>query len=142
MPRTLDGRVRTVLAVVAIGLVLIVSLALLFAGGGDDGDESPEESGSGLLIERFGTELLVTVEPTDNVAERAGGARSVTLRCVDADDQLVAAQDEAWPFAETDGGTLKPHAHVPLEAAQQELVSSCRLVGTEPLLEGSLPPGP
>jgi hypothetical protein len=138
----LDGRVRTVLAAIAVALVLVIPLVLLFAGGGDDGDESPEQSGSGLLIERFGTELLVTVEPADNVAERAGGARSVRLRCVDADDQLVAAQDEAWPFADTDGGTLKPHAHVPLEAAQQERVSTCRLVGTEPLLEGSLPPGP
>jgi hypothetical protein len=131
--------VRTVLAVVAVALVLVVPLVLLFAGGGDGGDDSADQSGGGLLIERFGAELVVTVEPTDNVAERAGGARSVTLRCVDADDRLIAAQDEAWPFADTDGGTLKPHAHVPLQAAQQELVSSCRLVGTEPLLEGPAP---
>jgi hypothetical protein len=139
MPRTLDGRLRTVVAATAIALVLIVPLVLLFAGGGDGGNESAVQRESSLLIERFRAELVVTVEPTDNVAERAGGARSVTLRCVDGDDQLVAAQDEAWPFADTDGGTLKPHAHVPLEAAQQELVSSCRLVGTEPVLEGSLP---
>jgi hypothetical protein len=138
MPRTLEGRVRTVLAVVAVALVLIVPLALLFAGGGGDDDESAEPQSGGLTIERAASELLVYVEPADNVAARSGGARSVTLRCVDADDQLVAAQDEAWPFADTDGGTLKPHAHVPLESAQQELVSSCRLVGTEPLLEGSL----
>jgi hypothetical protein len=128
----------TVLAAAVIALVLIVPLVLLFAGGGSD-DDGTEAHGSDLRVERFGSELVVSVEPADNVPERAGGARSVTLRCVDSDDQLVAAQDEAWPFTDTDGDTLNPHAHVPLDPGRQALVRSCRLIGTEPLLEGALP---
>jgi hypothetical protein len=135
----LDGRVRTVLAAIAVALVLIVPLVLLFAGGGgdDDGDGEPQESG--LRLERSATELIAYVEPADNVPERAGGARSVTLRCVDADDRLVIAANQAWPFADTDGGTLDAHAHLPLDPASLDAVASCRVLGTEPLLAGAAP---
>jgi hypothetical protein len=133
--------VRTVVSAIVIALVLIVPLVALFAGGGgDDGDA--EATGDGALrveVSPVLPELIVSVEPAANTAARAGGARSVTLRCVDSDDQLVAAQDEAWPFTDTDGDTLNPHAHMALDGAQLEQVSSCRLVGTEPLLEAELP---
>jgi hypothetical protein len=141
MPATLEGRVRTVVGAIVVALILVVPLALLFAGGGDDGEQAEETADGALRVELSTTlpELIVSVEPTANTAARAGGARSVTLRCVDSDDQLVAAQDEAWPFTDTDGDTLNPHAHMPLDGAQLEQVSSCRLVGTEPLLEANLP---
>jgi hypothetical protein len=131
--------VRTVLAVVAVALVLIVPVVLLFAsGGGDDGGEG-EEPAAGLRLERSGSEVIVYVEAADNVPERAGGARAVTVRCTDADDRLVIAANQAWPFSDTDGGTLDPHAHLPLDQASLDSVKSCRVLGTEPLLEGSLP---
>jgi hypothetical protein len=63
----------------------------------------------------------------------------VTLRCVDSDGQLVAAGDQAWPFTDTDGDTQNPHTHMPLQPTQLELVTSCRLIGTDPQLEGRLP---
>jgi hypothetical protein len=140
MPRTLDGRVRTVVAAVAIALVVIVPLVLLFAGGGD-GDDAAEEApdATALRIERAANQLIVYVEPADNVPERAGGARRVVLRCVDASDQLVIAQDEAWPFTDTDAGTLDAHAHVTLDPGTLDAVSSCHLLGTEPRLEGAAP---
>jgi hypothetical protein len=140
MPRTLDGRVRTVLATAAIALVLVVPLVLLFAGGGDDEDEPAEPERAGLRIERFGgSQLIVFLDPAVNTPERAGGARAVTLRCVDASDRLVIAQDAAWPLTDTDAGTLDPHVHVSLDPAALEAVATCRVLGTEPLLEGAAP---
>jgi hypothetical protein len=117
-------------------MVLIVPLVLLFAGGSDD----PAAAG-GLRVERSDTvsELIVSVDPEANTAARAGGARSVTLRCVDSDGQLVVAGDQAWPFTDTDGDTQNPHTHMPLDPVQQDLVSSCRLIGTDPQLEGEVP---
>jgi hypothetical protein len=135
----MEGRARTVLTVIVVVLVLGVPLAVLFASGG--GDENPSEAaGAGLRLELSTEfpELLVYVEPAANQPDRAGGARSVTLRCVDADGQLVAAQDEAWPFADTDAGTLDPHAHVTLDAERIDQIQRCSLVGTDPTLAGTL----
>jgi hypothetical protein len=131
--------VRTVLAATAVALVLVVPLVLLFVGGDDDGDGEPQARGSGLRIERSGAQLIVYLRPADNVPDRAGGARRVVLRCVDGGQRIVVAQDEAWPFTDTDGGTLDPHAHVTLDPATMDAVSSCHVLGTEPLLEGAAP---
>jgi hypothetical protein len=133
----LDGRARTVLASVVVALVLIVPLVALFAGGGGDDDSAPA-GGGGLRVEREPTGLTAYVRPAVNTAERAGGARRVTLRCVDADGRLVAAQDEAWPFSETDGNTFPPHAHVTLDAESAGRVASCSLIGTDPRLEAAV----
>jgi hypothetical protein len=134
----LEGRARTVLAVVAVALLLLVPLALLFTGVGDDNGEAKPAAG-GLRLERSGSEVIVYVKAADNVPERAGGARAVTVRCMDADDRLVIAANQAWPFSDTDGGTLDAHAHLPLDQASLDSVRTCRVLGTEPLLEGSLP---
>src|ERR687894_742872 len=130
---------RTVLTVIVVVLVLGVPLAFLFAsGGGDDEPSRAAEPGLRLELSTGAAELVVYVEAGANRPDRAGGARSVTLRCVDADGQLVAAQDEAWPFADTDAGTLDPHAHVPLDAGRIDQIHSCSLVGTDPPLAGTL----
>jgi len=133
-----DGRVRTVVAAIVVALVLIVPLVALFAGGGDDASES-KEAGGGLRIEHSGSQLIVYVDPADNTPERAGGARRVILRCVDGGERIVVAQDEAWPFTDTDAGTLDPHAHVTLDPGTMDAVSSCHVLGTEPRLEGAAP---
>jgi hypothetical protein len=41
-------------------------------------------------------------------------------------------------MTETDGNTLAPHAHVPVNPARIAEVASCRIAGTDPLLEGAL----
>jgi hypothetical protein len=139
MPPTLEGRARTVVAAIVVALILIVPLVALFASGGDDGEDATAAAGA-MRVERSTTlpELIVSVEPSANVPASTGGARSVTVRCVDSDGQLVAAQDEAWPFTDTDGDTLNPHTHMPLDGSRLEQVRSCRLIGTEPLLEAAL----
>jgi len=137
----MEGRARTVLVVIVVLLVVGVPVAALFASGGDDEPSQPEAAEPGLRLELSTAlpELIVYVEPSANEPERAGGARSVTLRCVDAGGRLVAAQDEAWPFADTDSGTLDPHAHVTVDAERMGEISGCTLVGTDPPLEGSVP---
>jgi hypothetical protein len=136
----MEGRARTVLTVVVVLLVVGAPLAVLLASGGGD-EPDAKATGPELRLERSTAfpELIVYVESEANEPARAGGARSVTLRCVDADGRLVAAQDEAWPFADTDSGTLDAHAHMTLEPELIDQVRSCRLVGTEPLVEGALP---
>jgi hypothetical protein len=47
----------------------------------------------------------------------------------------VIAQDEGWPFAETDGGLFEPHAHVGVDPIGASSIDSCQLAGTKPLLE-------
>jgi hypothetical protein len=136
----MEGRARTVLTAIVVVLVLGVPLAVLFASGG--GEEKPRPvAEAGLRLERSTAlpELLVYVDAAANQPQRAGGARSVTLRCVDADGRLVTAQDEAWPFGDTDAGTLDPHAHVRLDSESMARVRRCSLVGTEPPLAGTVP---
>jgi hypothetical protein len=137
----MEGRARTVLVAIVVLLVVGVPVAALFASGGGDDEPSAKPVAAGLRLERSTAfpELIVYVEPAANEPARAGGARSVTLRCVDADGQLVAAQDEAWPFSDTDSNTLDPHAHVTLDAERIGQIQSCRLVGTDPPVEGTLP---
>ena len=142
----MEGRARTLLVVIVVLLVVGAPVAALFAfgGGGGDDDDQPDEpaaQASGLRLEVSAVlpELTVYVSPAVNTPARAGGARNVTLRCEDAGGRLVAAQDEAWPFADTDSGTLDPHAHVTLDPESLGQVDSCRLVGTEPELAGAMP---
>jgi hypothetical protein len=140
----LEGRGRTLVTTIVVGLILIVPLVLLFAGSGGGDDDKAEATPDGSMrVERFSqagfTELVVSVDPAANVPERAGGARSVRLECLDTDDQPVIAQDEAWPFTDTDGDTINPHTHVTLDPNQLEQVSTCSLVGTDPPLAAVLP---
>jgi hypothetical protein len=131
----MDARARSVLVFVVVLLVVAVPLFVLFVSGGDD--ESPGEAATGLRVERSVDlpELLVYVEQDVNTPARAGGRRTVTLRCDDSDGELVARQEEAWPFADTDQGTLAPHAHVPMDGPALDAVARCRLEGTEPQLD-------
>ena len=125
----------------ASAVLILVAVLVAGCGGGDDPPAEREPAPSaGLRIERGGAgDLTVYVDPAVNVRSRAGGRSQVQLRCLDADGGLVIAQDEGWPFAETDGGMYEPHAHVGVDPIGASSVDSCRLAGTKPLLAASVP---
>ena len=104
-------------------------------GGGDDNEDEP----AALRVERstqLPEMLLYIDDESANQPERAGGRKQVTVECLDAEGVVLAAQEESWPMTETDGNTLAPHAHVPVNPARIGQVESCRISGTDPLLEG------
>jgi hypothetical protein len=123
---------------VALAVVLAISAALVavaLSSGGDD----PEPAG--LRVERIPgvAEIVVYVEDLDaNRPDTADGAARITLECVGADDQVVWSSREAWPFNETDEGTLDPHVHLEMPPGQVERIERCRLKDTDPPLEGRL----
>ena len=130
-------RARAVLVAVVVLVVIGVPLAVLLGGGDDDPTPRPKPPrGIGVRVERGTSDLTIYVKPALNVPTRAGGRRQVLLRCVDSDGDTVQAQDEAWPFAETDQGAFDPHAHMVLDPLSITAVERCLLEGTEPLLEG------
>ena len=130
-------RARAVLVAVVVLVVIGAPLAVLLSGGGDDATPKPNPPrATGLRVERGTSDLTIYVKPAVNVPARAGGRRQVLLRCVDSDGDTVQAQDEAWPFAETDQGAFDPHAHMVLDPLSITAVERCLLEGTHPLLEG------
>ncbi len=136
----MHDRARAVLVAVVVLVVIGVPLAVLFASGSGDEPQpkAKPQRATGLRVERgtSGSELVVYVKPAINVPARAGGRRQVLLECVDSDGDTVQAQDEAWPFGDTDQGTLDPHAHMTLDPLSISAVERCLLQGTQPLLEG------
>jgi hypothetical protein len=135
---------RKRLAALVILVVVAVPLLVLVASGSDDSAPKPKpqaQPGTGLRIERgsSGSDLVIYVKPAVNVLARAGGRRQVQLKCVDAGGSVVMAQDEAWPFAQTDGGQFEPHAHMVLDPIGASAVERCLVAGTKPVLEGRVP---
>jgi hypothetical protein len=134
-------RLVALVALVAIALPVAIVLA---SGGGDDGGGGKQEKrrkAAGLRVERSNMlpEVIVYVKPAKNTPAQARGRRRVRLTCVDADGRVLARQDEAWPFGQTDGGLYEPHTHMPLDGESLAVLDRCRLDGTEPLLEGRVP---
>jgi hypothetical protein len=135
----MEGAARTrlvaVVILVAVGVPLGV-LAVAGSGGGDDGKDE-----SDIRVERSAEipEMLIYItDPEANTPERADGRDTVTVECLDANGEVLASQEDPWPMTETDGNTLSPHAHVPVDPATIGDVTRCRLQGTEPLLEGEV----
>jgi hypothetical protein len=121
---------RRALVVALVGAVGLGAVAIATSGG---------EEADGLRIERTQTEVLVyLVDAGDNEADRADGERTVTLECVDAEGEVLKRAPVAWPLADTDGGTLAPHAHLPIDPVTIQSVDRCRLRGTDPMLEGGV----
>jgi hypothetical protein len=135
----MEGTARTRLVAVVILVAVGVPLGVLAVAGSGGGNEGEEESA--IRVERS-TEipemLIYITDPEANTPERADGRDTVTVECLDASGQVVASQEDPWPMTETDGNTLSPHAHVPVNPAAIGDVTSCRLQGTEPLLEGDV----
>jgi hypothetical protein len=129
---------RTRLVALVVLLAVSVPLGVVAVAGSGGGDDRQE---SALRVERS-TEvpemLIYITDPNANTPERAGGRRRVTVECLDADGRVLATQEDPWPMTQTDGNTLSPHAHVPVDPGMIGDVASCRLRGTKPLLEAAV----
>ena len=131
---------RTRLVALAVLLAVAAPLVIVaLAGGGDDeADERP----AGLRVERSPgglPEITIYLEDRSlNKRSTTGGAAKVVVECVDAGGRIVWNRPERWPFADTDQGTLDPHAHIGMDPALLDRIARCRITGTDPPLEGRL----
>ena len=135
MERPARTRLIAVLVLLAVSVPLVVVLAVSGCGDEDEGEE-PKPA---LRVERsleFSEMLIYIDDASANRSERAAGRAQVTIECVDSDGVVLASQEEPWPMTQTDGSTLAPHAHLPVNPARIGDVVSCRIKGTDPLLEG------
>jgi hypothetical protein len=126
------ARTRLVALVVLLAVAVPLTIVAVAGSGGDDEEESE------LRVERSpDLPEMILYLPTDaNTPERSGGRQSVTVECLDDGGRVLARQDEAWPFTDTDGQTLDPHAHVPVNPARIGEVERCRVRPASPPLEG------
>ena len=134
----MQGADRTRLIAVAVLLAVAIPLVVIAAAGGGDGDE---EGAPPLRVERSNQlpEMLLYIDDESvNKPARAGGRREVRVECLDADGVVLASQAEVWPMTQTDGNTLAPHAHIPVNPGRIGDVVSCRISGTDPLLAGDV----
>jgi hypothetical protein len=134
----MEGPARTRLVAVVVLLAISLPLGIVAAAGsGGGGDKGSGE----LRVERstqFPEMLIYITDESANTLGRTGGRTSVTVECVDKDGNLIATQDDAWPMTQTDNNTFSPHAHVPVDPARINEVTSCRLIGTKPLLQADV----
>lgn len=134
----MEGPARTRLVALVVLLAVALPLGVIAVAGSGSGDEP---TGGNLRVERSTQVAEMLIYITDdkaNTAERAGGRRSVTVECLDGAGQVLASQQDPWPMTQTDGNTLSPHAHVPVDPARIGDVASCRLRGTKPLLKAEV----
>jgi hypothetical protein len=133
----MEGASRTRLVALAVLLAVSVPLVVIAAAGGGSGDGA----GTGLRVEPSPQGLPILViyleDAEDNRPETNHGGRRVAIECLDDSDEVVFTGEKAWPFTDTDGGTLNPHVHMAVRpAAAIERIVRCRLRGTDPALEG------
>ena len=133
----MEGPARTRLVALVVILAFAVPLAIVaIAGSGGGGEEAEPEMYVQRAPEVF--EVRVFLEPEVNTPDRTRGRRSVTVECLDDSGTVIASQDEAWPFTDTDQNTLDPHAHIPVNPARIDDVSLCRVKQARPPLEAPI----
>ena len=137
MPDPMEGPARTRLVALVVILALAVPLAIVAIAGSGGGDEDDEPE---MYVQRAPEvfEVRVFLEPEVNTRDRTRGRRSVTVECLDDSGTVIASQDEAWPFTDTDQNTLDPHAHIPVNPARIDDVSLCRVKQARPPLEAPI----
>jgi hypothetical protein len=131
----MEGPARTRLVALVVLLAVAVPLAIVAVAGSGGSDD---EEDTGLRVERSVQlpELIVFLTPDVNKPGRTGGRRSVTVECLGPGGGVVASQDAAFPFTDTDRNTLDPHVHVAVDPARLGEVERCRVRPAEPPLEG------
>jgi hypothetical protein len=134
MPDLMEGPARTRLVAVVVLLAVAAPLVIVAVAGSGGGEDETE---TGLRVERSPDlpEMLLFLPPDANTPERSGGRETVTIECLDGGGRVLARQDEAWPLTDTDGNTLDPHAHLPVNPARINDVARCRVRPADPPLE-------
>jgi hypothetical protein len=130
---------RTRLVALAVLLAISVPLVVIAAAGGGSDDRAKD----GLRVEpstQGVPEVVLYLEDTAvNTPETTGGATEVRIACTDRGGAVVFRGAERWPFSDIDGGEFDPHVHVAVDPAVVGKINRCRLVGTDPLIEGGRP---
>jgi hypothetical protein len=132
---------RTRLVALAVLLAVATPLVIVALAGSGDEEGTPERPAA-LRVERTPggpPEITIYIEDRSlNKPSTAGGDTSVVVECVDTEGRIVWKLPEAWPFTDTDQGSVDPHAHIGMDPAQIERIARCRLAGTDPPLAGRL----
>ena len=132
---------RTRLVALAVLLAVATPLVIVALAGSGDEEGTPERPAA-LRVERTpggSPEITIYIEDRSlNKPSTAGGDTSVVVECTDTEGRIVWKLPEAWPFTDTDQGSVDPHAHIGMDPAQIERIARCRLSGTDPPLEGRL----
>jgi hypothetical protein len=127
---------------VALAVLLAVAAPLVIVALANSGDEESAERPAALRVQRTPggvPEITIYIEDRSlNKPSTARGETSVVVECVDTEGRIVWKLPEAWPFTDTDSGSVDPHAHIGMDQAQIERIARCRLTGTDPPLEGRL----
>jgi len=137
----MDQASRTRLVALAVLLAVATPLVIVALAGSGDEEGTPERPAA-LRVERTPggpPEITIYIEDRSlNKPSTAGGDTSVVVECVDTEGRIVWKLPEAWPFTDTDQGSVDPHAHIGMDPAQIERIARCRLTGTDPPLAGRL----
>ena len=132
------ARVRLVALVVLLGVGAVFALVAVMAGG--SGSDEPESAP--LRVELLpgvaGLEFVIFVSDKNNRPEVADNRSTVRVECVDASGVVLAKSIRRWPFTDTDNGTTEAHVHQPIAADKIDQVARCRLVDTDPALQGPI----
>ena len=86
-----------------------------------------------------GREVLVSVPEDVNSPETAHGAAQVRVQCFDRRSRPVTNELYPWPFVADGMGDRLPHVHQRGLPRDLNRVVRCRIVGTDPTLQGELP---
>ncbi len=125
----MDGGARTRL--IALVVLLAVATPLVIVAVSSSGDDEGGSAKPSLRTERqpgATSEVVVYVEdPSANTSAAVGGEKTVTVECLDSRDEVVFSSIHAWPFTDTDDGTLDPHQHLDIDEGTVDSVVSCRL---------------
>lgn len=133
-----QSRGRLISVAVLGGLMVVLIVVALLAGGSDPAD-------AGLRVQPEGEPgtaapgITVYVnDPAANVPDTAAGRQRVVLVCLDSGSRPVVRSAHPWPFTDTDDGAFDPHVHQRVNSDQLARVVRCRLEGTDGPLEGRL----
>jgi len=111
------------------------ALALLVAGCGSE----PQLKVRFFDDVQRGREVLISVPEDVNKPETARGAGQVRVQCFDRRSRTVTNELYPWPFVADGMGDRLPHAHQRGLPKDLNRVVRCRIVGTDPPLQGELP---